>query len=64
MAIIFKNIVAQLIFNCPLLLSPRNNLAGKRLMTRKFLATPLLATFICQEHHSNMGICKTHDDPR
>jgi len=41
MAIIFKNILAQLIFNCPLLPSPRNNLAGKWPMTQKFLATPL-----------------------
>ncbi len=36
-----KKIVAQLILNCPLLPSAQNNLAGKRLMAQKFLATPL-----------------------
>jgi hypothetical protein len=46
MAISFKNIIAQLIFNVPLLSNPRNNLAGKRLMTQKFLATPLSNSMI------------------
>jgi hypothetical protein len=31
----FKNILAQSIFNCPLLPSARNNLAAKRPMTQK-----------------------------
>ncbi len=39
MATSFKNIVTPLIFNLPLLLNLRNNLAGKRPMTEKFLAT-------------------------
>jgi hypothetical protein len=34
-----------LAFNCPLLPNSQNNLAGKRPMTQKFLATPLLPPF-------------------
>jgi hypothetical protein len=34
------------VFNCPLLPSPQNNLAGKRPMTPKFLATPLCASVL------------------
>jgi hypothetical protein len=39
----WKN-VAQLVFNCPLLPTPQNNLAGKWPMTQKFLVTPLPAS--------------------
>jgi hypothetical protein len=41
MVISFKKVIAHLIFNCPLLPSPQNNLARKWPMTKKFLATPL-----------------------
>jgi len=44
MGISFEKVVGQLIFNCPLLPNPRNSLAGKRPITQKFLATPLLQT--------------------
>ncbi len=41
MAVSFKKIMAQLVFNYPLLPTPQNNLARKRSMTPEFLATPL-----------------------
>jgi hypothetical protein len=41
MVISLKKIIAQLVFNCPLLPTTQNILAGKRPMTQKFLATPL-----------------------
>jgi hypothetical protein len=41
MAVSFKNIMAQLVFNCPLLPTPQNNLARKWPMTPEFLDTPL-----------------------
>ncbi len=41
MAVSFKKMMAQLVFNCPLLLTPQNNLARKRPMTPESLATPL-----------------------
>ncbi len=40
-AVSFKKIMDQLVFNCPLLPTPQNNLARKRPMTTEFLATPL-----------------------
>jgi len=41
MEINFKNFITQLVFNSPLLPTPRNNLARKRPITPESLATPL-----------------------
>ncbi len=47
MAVSFKKIVAQLVFNCPLLPTSQNNLARKRPMTSEFLATPPVGPIDC-----------------
>jgi hypothetical protein len=50
----FKKIMAQLVFNCPLLPTPQNNLARKRPMTSESLATPLVFWFILFEIFTRM----------
>ena len=46
MAVSFKKIMAQLVFDCLLLPTPQNNLARKRPMTPESLATPLIGSFL------------------
>jgi hypothetical protein len=60
----FQRIVAELVFNCPLLPASQNNLAKKRPMGQKSLATPLLSTDIKaisnpsqKLKHQSLSIC-------
>jgi len=43
MAISFQNLLPNRFFNCPLLPTSQNSLAGELSTTQKFLDTPLLA---------------------